>query len=562
MPGLAKVDDNASMERQVLPPEEASLDPTPTGITVREVLDLDVMVGATVLAGEQGLDRLVTRVNVMEVPDVLPWVKPNELLLTTGYPLRQHGDLVEWVRALDAHGLAGVAVKFHRYVDRLPQEVLDEADRLGLPVLALPSALGFDDVMNTVLTLVLNRRAVTLARAEQVLDDLVGVVISGGDLDQVCVGMVRHLADAALVTSMDGRVLAQAGATDEVLALPCFDPTGRFLVEEEVPGVSVEHEGLHRIVARVPGGANDLGRLVLVRGTRFTAEDQHVVVPATTAAALAITKAQAVAAVEARYRADFLRDALLGRAGTPDRVLAHAADLGWDLNQPLAVVVAEVDGPTEHEGVAEPERFRAAWRGAAATDDPTTAVAGFSQEVVLLLGVPGDADPAQITERVAAMARQVHGLGGGGRRTFCTGISRTLTDVAELPRAYAEARKAVQVGRRLHGPRATTHFDALGVFRLLSQIEDREEVDSFVAETLGPLATGGDPDGEDLLHTLTVLLDNNLNVATTARALHFHYNSLRYRIGKLERLLGPFTTDPRLRFAIMLALQVRQLREP
>lgn len=86
------------------------------------------------------------------------------------------------------------------------------------------------------------------------------------------------------------------------------------------------------------------------------------------------------------------------------------------------------------------------------------------------------------------MARQVHGQGGGGRRTFATGISRTITDLADLPRAYTEARRAVQVGRRLHGPCATTHVDALGVFRLLSQIEDRAEIDAFVGETLGPLA--------------------------------------------------------------------------
>ena len=67
------------------------------GVPVREVLSAPILAGATVLAGASGLDRVVARVNVMEVPDILPWVKPDELLLTTGYPLREaaraHNDL-------------------------------------------------------------------------------------------------------------------------------------------------------------------------------------------------------------------------------------------------------------------------------------------------------------------------------------------------------------------------------------------------------------------------------------------------------------------------------------
>src|SRR5690606_32182641 len=117
----------------------------------------------------------------------------------------------------------------------------------------------------------------------------------------------------------------------------------------------------------------------LMREDTFTAEDNHVVGQATTAAALAITKHQAIAAVEGKYRGDFLRDALLGRAGDADRVAAHAADLGWDLRRPLAVVVAEAEDTPAEDAVARtlPERFRAAWERVVGTDDQAAAVAGF-----------------------------------------------------------------------------------------------------------------------------------------------------------------------------------------
>src|SRR5437762_6488076 len=124
----------------------SSADSGGVGLRVHEVLGAATLAGARVLAGGSGLDRVVERLNVMEVPDILPWVKPHELLLTTGYPLRHDPDaLVDLVAELDARGLAAIAIKLHRYLDALPPQMLAEADWRGFPILEVPDGVGFDD---------------------------------------------------------------------------------------------------------------------------------------------------------------------------------------------------------------------------------------------------------------------------------------------------------------------------------------------------------------------------------------------------------------------------------
>ncbi len=107
----------------------------------------------------------------------------------------------------------------------------------------------------------------------------------------------------------------------------------------------------------------------------------------------------------------------------------------------------------------------------------------------------------------------------------------------------------------MHGDGALTHVDGLGIYRLLALIPDGADLRRFVTESLRELATDDSPEYAGLRQTLSILLDTNMNVAETARLLFFHYNTLRYRIGKLEKILGPFTTDPDLRLTLALALR-------
>ncbi|GAA0976507.1 PucR family transcriptional regulator [Acrocarpospora macrocephala] len=522
------------------------------GVAVGEVLGVSTLAGARLIAGKGGLDRIVQRLNVMEVPDILAWVKPNELLLTTGYPLRNTPQsLGRLVADLDERGLSALAIKLGRYLDELPEEMVEQADRLNFPLILLPNDVGFDDILNQVLTDILNRQAATLARAEEAHRALVQIILAGGGLREVTAEVAGLLDVAVAAVDVGGHVLASAGGAEQVAmlreayVLSANLSTSPEPTRTDAADPLVRADGHYAVVPIVAGGHHHGRIAAFSQAGTLRDSDIRILERAATVAALVVTKQEAVTAVESKYRADFLRDVLTGRGGT--RIAERAKAFGWDLERPVSVLVAELD-PESDERTAQ-DRLLAAWQASVRRHDPRGAVAGFSHEVVAIVG--SGVDTARLTSAASATFADC---------TFSTGMSRIAPGAEALADAYGQALKAARVGRQLHGPGAVAHFDQLGVYRLLSLVSDTTELHSFVRETLGALAGDDDAENADLRRTLHVLLETNLNVAETARRLHFHYNTLRYRIGKLERMLGNFTEDAHLRLNLTLALHVLNMR--
>ncbi|MFC9554922.1 PucR family transcriptional regulator [Rhodococcus sp. NPDC056960] len=551
--------------------------PAGYALTIRELLTLPSLAGSQLIAGARGLEQIVLRVNVIEVPDILPWVKPNELLLTTGFPLRHAdsgepfdpGALVELIEGLAQRGAAALGVKEGRYLADLPAAMLEASDRLGVPLFLIPHDVGFDEVMSEVFAHLVDRQAFALDVADRMHRALTKIVLEGGDLPQIA-DEVAVLFDAAvLICTPDGRVNATAGAAatlQTLEGLPLFDPSGRLRTErlhhglQPAPGT----EAGQIAVAPVFAGGTDHGAIVAFVGDGGLGPvTMQALERAATVVALAVTKQLAVSAVESKFHGDFLRDVLNGTAGTTVQIMEHCAQLEWDLNRSMVVVVAELDpdaAPADRAtrppaaGRLPQQRLTAAWQQVVRRRDRRAPVVGFSHEVVTLMPV-GDNDARIVVDDLIAA---VTGDRGGGRHSFCTGISRVIGSVADIPQAYDQARNAVTVVRRMRGNGSVAHFDSLGVHRLLSLVDDSAELQAFATEILGSLA--GDTDEMiDLRQTLQELLNTNCNVAETARVLHFHYNTLRYRIGKLESIVGPFTTDPILRLDVALALRVVEM---
>jgi PucR family transcriptional regulator, purine catabolism regulatory protein len=530
------------------------------GQPLREVLAAPVLAGAVVLAGHRGLARPVERLNVMEVPDILPWVKPHEFLLTTAYPLRGRPEsLPQLIADLDDAGLAGIGIKLGRYLDDLPPEVIEAAEARGFPVVQLPDDVGFDEILNDVLTGILNRQAAALARSERIHRAFLQLVLRGQGLPEIVRDLAELVDAPAAIVGPDGRVLAGA----RLHALIGVDGHALDPTDAEVAVASDEVSVQGRVVpataVAITAGLRHHGHVIAFAGDDGPTADVQVLETAATVAALALTKQLEIQAVEDKYRSDLMYDLLRG-VDDPDDALRRAAGFGWELDRREIVLVLRLD---EAPAMVLPDEVHrrvplaATVQRAVLDRDAGAAVVRFSQEVVIVTaafdGTDGRADARRFVRGLADQATRA--VGG----SVSAGMSRPVTQVEAIAGAYDQAARAMTVGRDIHGDGAVVHFDDLGAYRILSLVEDRNELHAFVEEVLGELAADTDT-GDDLRRTLEVVLETGGNVAEAARRLHFHYNTLRYRIDKLESIVGPFTTDARIRLDVQLALLARSMR--
>jgi PucR family transcriptional regulator, purine catabolism regulatory protein len=549
------------------------------GLTVREMLGQDAMRGARIIAGADGLDRVVRRLNVMTVPNIVRWTKQDEFLLTTGYPLpRQPGEFGRLIEQLAAKGLAGLGVKLDEYLAEVPEDAVELADRAAFPIVVIPPASPLDDVLSQTFETIVNRQAAALSRRQQIHDAFLRVALTGGGLARLS-GELAEILPGADVVICDPAGYPLAATTRSAAQVPDvraqYVPggSGRVNTGWLVAGVHKDAEtGTRWAAAVIRAGEMRHGWVLAVGGAQGLPGMAGVAVEqAALVAALEITRDLAVLAVEQQFASNALHDLVTGTVGHMDQALERAVRFGWDLRRPLTVLVArhsdiehgdiepgdiEPGGAEQGDDAARPQEAAALravelWTRAVRDRDRDAAVAGFATELVAVMGV-ADA---------AALARKIHAdMTASTGRAYSVGVSQVGGGPLDIPRLYEEARVALQVGQRLNGSGAVTNFAGLGLYRLISNVS-QAELRAFVHDTLGPVLDLPEPARSDLLKSLAVLSGTRFNVAESARILHYHYNTMRYRVTKLERMLGEFADDAAATLRIGVALEVLRMYE-
>lgn len=542
-------------------------------LTVREALQMPVFEQAALVAGQNGLENIIRRVHIVDIPDArYEWAKGGELLLTAGFglqndPVRQ----AALIPRLVDKGLAGIVLSVGHYLESVPEDMRASGDRHDFPIIELPSDVHFIEVTEAIFSQIVNQQFALQQRAAEIHNTLTAQVLEGGSLQDVAEALATLLGRSVTVETADFQVLAttrvgpvdeartrsvEAGGTPPDLAQHLLERGiyERLLSErrpQRVPAMPDLGMRMERIVAPIIVANQIMGYVWIIAGKYPLDElDELAIEHAATVAALIMFKEQAVRDAKMALRGDLV-DQLLQTQDHPDPTLVQRAhQLGFHLNRAYQVLTVSTAPATDQTARSLLEHIE---RWLESEQIPAFAALRDTDVAVILQG-----HRAPDGEELATL--MVAGLGDAVGPVW-VGVGQAVEDLAGLGTSYGQANEALEVARVLKRHTGVTTFDSLGILHWLYHLPPDVITDNAYLAGIRQLSAHDAEQTSDLLVTLQAYLDAGGTIAKAARHLNVHRNTLVYRLERIEELIGFDPRDPECQLNLHIALRLIRMTD-
>lgn len=541
-------------------------------VNIGDVLRLALPFNTSFIGDPSGMSRFVNWVTILtRWKDIEGQAEPNDLVII---PPSLMVDLEEQTPLDSLLELTKLPVAGCICFSAPSEELNVMATTYGLTILAAPDSASIRQIHQSIASLLLDRQTATSDRAIQLYRQLSAMSREGQGL----------AAMTDILSKLTGNIVA---VQDKRLEIQAISWPANFTIDREAVMKALEHRDSIPPVLRnrkaaakarqsywqqllpIEGSLTPMGRLLspIISGDRargylsvighadqLNMFDSLAVEHGAAACALEMAKVKAVNEVRKALRGNFLEGLLTG--SLPRREIERLEGrLDHNTLEPHAVLVVS------WLGASSPSLRRLEtlvhW---VLSNHPRSALVHIysNQHLVIFQSLKNETDmesAQQLGRRVGEQIEMEF-----PQSSFIGGASGPARNLMDWPAAYDEALQAMDLANRLNLTNQFVEFNSLGIYRLLYDLENLDNVRQFTDEVMRPLIEYDTNNHGNLIKTVEAYFYHHGNISQTAESLFIHRNTLLYRMDRVQELTGLQLDQTNMRLALHLALKLWQLR--
>jgi purine catabolism regulator len=512
-------------------------------IKVKDIMEVDFMAKATQLVGgKQGVNNIISYVTIMEAPDFYEWVTGGEYVLTTLYAFKDQPELQVFAfTELAKRGIGAMGIKVNRFIQEIPQKLIEVADEFKIPLFAIKRETKFREIVQAVSAELNNYHMNILLDVEKHYHELVTAALAGGNFDTLLRGLGRKRNCTCLFFDREYKLIGMFTPEEQNFSVESIAvKINKFYAEKQEVIDDQYIEGLHIFPCIAVG--NLLGFLVLV--DKRALNEKFILMAKQLTTFLSLRMLDQIE-TEQKVLAALLDDILFKHDLKEQELRERLALFGLKFDHYYRVLILRLTDMGDVTNSAQ-ELRKYGYK-----IKESIGVALFILKVDEGVLIISNNEPDVAGKKpywFKKLIQYVHSV--NDKITLAIGPS--VEDAKNIERSYGIAMRTLKAGRSQNCSGVLHYVDYL-VHTLVQRALDTPEEDYLVNQVIKVLAEYDKRYNTNLLLTLESMLFSD-DLEKTAAEMHVHANTIRYRLHKIHDITGSDFFNPFGRYVLTTAV--------
>jgi purine catabolism regulator len=278
--------------------------------------------------------------------------------------------------------------------------------------------------------------------------------------------------------------------------------------------------------------------------------------------AMEFLKRISVQEVENKYKAEFFEDLISLDAKRKEKALERANYYRFDRDghySILTVLFEDEEGQTQDEGAYSQALIKAMYMIDLACRDGarTYLMANKGRKIHILFMWKSRDEHGKNAGQAAATIDEILNTKMNTLK-FRIGIGRVYKGLENTYKSLRDAEKAVEASVNYVDDKIID-FEELGIYKIFCQDHLKEELVSFYEATLKPLVLYDRKRDTELVKSLIIYFETNGNLKKMSEKLFTHYNTVLYRINRIQEITGKSLDNEGERYGLQTALKIMKI---